>query len=529
MKQRFSGNGNIATKLTLTLASSPTVYLSILSKHIIGLKNGSFFSTVGDNLLDFHHSSAVAQMRYNESSLNLISGDEAGEIIVAHGKLSTGFSLNFSYHEHSCRIVSIIVNGDWLLTSDACGYIVQYGMTSQKLLDRVSHPGRTGDQEVMLTQWMDGDFGVSAVKGQSSIYLYRIADTKTGHFLDQELVRIVGTIASIPTLRVTIKAFMPLLGWLEDFYPYTHHLYSYNEGVEMFLLTLHEINKEKVNPTLGFITDKQWLSGNLAFNITPFGDFYPVRNLAEDAYFHLHFLEYTKSIYVETLLAQLSAFILIKITFTSLMRCLTNSKAILMVAAFEGNTLFWFLPIVVVGENLLYLSFASAAQFRTTFSFVFAHKANLAAAILSFFILIQYSFTYFLLSYKFLRPRIASNALYQCQPTFNGFILESWLFGIRNITNGFIHGFLLDRHELQIILLIANNSLVLLVMFALREEFTYKVAYWLSFLYYLGFILFNGLVLMEVRGVDLGGIPYSWLGYRWLYMLFGLACLRALV
>ena len=105
-----------------------------------------------------------------------------------------------------------------------------------------------------------------------------------------KLVTIAGTIASIPTLRVMIKASMPLLVWLEDFYPYTHHLPPYNDGIKLFLLTLHEINQERINPSLGFIADKQFLSNNLTFNITPFGDFYPVNNLAEDAYFHLHFL-----------------------------------------------------------------------------------------------------------------------------------------------------------------------------------------------------------------------------------------------
>ena len=95
----------------------------------------------------------------------------------------------------------------------------------------------------MLTQWMDGNFGVSVVKNQSSIYLYRIMDTKTGDFLNQELFKIVGTIASIPTLRIMIKACIPLLVWLEDFYPYTHHLHPYNDGIKLFLLTLHEINK----------------------------------------------------------------------------------------------------------------------------------------------------------------------------------------------------------------------------------------------------------------------------------------------
>ena len=92
--------------------------------------------------------------------------------------------------------------------------MVQYDMATQQLADKVSHPGLTGQQEVMLTQWMDGSFGVSVVKDQSSIYLYRIMDAKTGDFLNQGLIKIVGTIASIPTLRIMIKASMFLLVWL---------------------------------------------------------------------------------------------------------------------------------------------------------------------------------------------------------------------------------------------------------------------------------------------------------------------------
>ena len=112
-------------------------------------------------------------------------------------------------------------------------------MVDQVLLDKVTHPGRTGSQKVMTTQWMQGNFGISAVENQSSVYLYQISNTKTGDSLDQKLIAIVGTIASIPTLRVMIKASMPLLVWLEDFYPYTHHLYPYNDGIKLFLLTLH--------------------------------------------------------------------------------------------------------------------------------------------------------------------------------------------------------------------------------------------------------------------------------------------------
>ena len=87
-------------------------------------------------------------------------------------------------------------------------------MADQLLLDKTTHPGRTGNQKLILTHWMDGDFGVGLVQNQSSVYLYRISDSKTGDYLDLKLVTLVGTIAGIPTLRIMIKASMPLLVWL---------------------------------------------------------------------------------------------------------------------------------------------------------------------------------------------------------------------------------------------------------------------------------------------------------------------------
>ena len=65
-------------------------------------------------------------------------------MLVANGNRTTAFTLDFSYREHSCEIISIVVRGDWLLTSDACGSMVQYDMALRKLIDKVSHPGLTG-------------------------------------------------------------------------------------------------------------------------------------------------------------------------------------------------------------------------------------------------------------------------------------------------------------------------------------------------------------------------------------------------
>ena len=280
---------------------------------------------------------------------------------------------------------------------------------------------------------------------------------------------------------------------------------------------------------MGFVADQQYLSKAISFDTAAFGEYYPVRDIAEDSYFHLHFLEHTKSIYVETFLTQVAAFLLLKLLFALGMRVFGNCpKVILMLSYFEGSTLLWFLPMVMIGDNLIYLSFSCGAQLRAAFSFVSSHKANLTATAVCLFLLLTYSLAYLPLTYSYLSTRHASNGIYLCNPTLRGFVLESVLFAIRNLLNGFVHGFLLDHQELQSWLLIGVNTVVLLVVYFCSKEFRFKVAFVLAFLYYLGFILFNVLILLEMKGIGLGGFEYSWVGYRVLLVLLALACVRML-
>ena len=206
--------GTVAMHFQFSLASPPSVFLRIGNKVVVGLENGSLYENLLGDVLPFQHQGQVTQLYYNSSKARMITGDATGQIIVSSGNFATTFTFNLSYHEHTCEIISIMVHGDSILTSDGCGYIVQYDIMKRTTLDKASHPGRTGNQKVRLSQWMDGDFGVSAVENQSSVYLYRISDSKTGDSLDIQLVAIVGTIASLPTLRIMIKASMPLLVWL---------------------------------------------------------------------------------------------------------------------------------------------------------------------------------------------------------------------------------------------------------------------------------------------------------------------------
>ena len=114
------------TKFQILSSFSPSTFIVINGWSIVGLQNGSLYYQKDDALLSFGHSGEVSKIYYNLSTSYLISGDADGEVLVAYGNRDIGYSFNFSYYEHSCKIVSIVVFGDWIITSDECGFIVQY-------------------------------------------------------------------------------------------------------------------------------------------------------------------------------------------------------------------------------------------------------------------------------------------------------------------------------------------------------------------------------------------------------------------
>ena len=208
---------------------------------------------------------------------------------------------------------------------------------------------------------------------------------------------------------------MPFLLWLEDIYYYSYHLYNYDEVVKKFLIDFFIINSEKINPTLGHILDKEYISGRFTFDTTIYKDYYPVRDLPSKVYFDIYFLDYTKSIYIETFLHTIIVFIFVKLLYKLLTKVFENKpKAILVLSEFEGNTHKWFIWMVLIGENMLYLSFACGVQFRMFFSGVFQHKLNMTITIFFFFILVMYCVCYYQFTYNDKNRRIASNGLFFC-------------------------------------------------------------------------------------------------------------------
>ena len=112
-----------------------------------------------------------------------------------------------------------------------------------------------------------------------------------------------------------VKVSMPILVWLEDIYYYSYHLYEYDEVVKNFLIDFFLMSSEKINPTLLHILDKEYISGGLTFNTTIYKGYYQVRDLPSRVYFDIYFLDYAKSIYIETFLQTVGMFILIKMLY----------------------------------------------------------------------------------------------------------------------------------------------------------------------------------------------------------------------
>ena len=97
-KVRDKYAGTVLLKETLAAATRPTAFIIISSKPLVGLENGSLYSFYSNGLLPFANTHSVSKIYYNHSTLNLLTGDSQGHILVAYGEVETGFDFNFSYH-----------------------------------------------------------------------------------------------------------------------------------------------------------------------------------------------------------------------------------------------------------------------------------------------------------------------------------------------------------------------------------------------------------------------------------------------
>ena len=153
--------------------------------------------------------------------------------------------------------MSAILVGDFVVSSDECGVIVQFDVDNNVTLDKRKHPDSGPDGVVYLSQFMNSGFGVSGKVGDSSVYLYTVDSTQNDYDLEDEesnktiikklpikmLREVCRRIVMMPCMRLFLKFSMPWFVWLEDFYYYSYHHYEYNEGVTVFLVEMYFINE----------------------------------------------------------------------------------------------------------------------------------------------------------------------------------------------------------------------------------------------------------------------------------------------
>lgn len=107
----------------------------------------------------------------------MITGAESGQIIYSKGTVKKGFDFQNSYNAHNCSVNSIILFDNSIISSDDCGYIVQYDLEKEVVLDHAFQPDFGGNKNLFLTNFLDGNIGASMKKDTKSIYLYK-ADKK---------------------------------------------------------------------------------------------------------------------------------------------------------------------------------------------------------------------------------------------------------------------------------------------------------------------------------------------------------------
>jgi hypothetical protein len=70
--------------------------------------------------------------------------------------------------------VSVVKVGEFLVSSDECGMLVQFDFINNMTIHRMFHPDLAPNNPVYLTQYMDEGFGVSGKVNDDTVYLYNI-------------------------------------------------------------------------------------------------------------------------------------------------------------------------------------------------------------------------------------------------------------------------------------------------------------------------------------------------------------------
>ena len=177
-----------------------------------------------------------------------------------------------------------------------------------------------------------------------------------------------------------------------------------------------------------------------------------------------------------------------------------NKKLLKSLSKWLSNKLqIWVIIMMLIESNMYTFTFNAFLQIQIAYSFTFQNKFSIILAILTLFILIIYSTTFYVLMKRYCKN---SSEAILCigKNTFKGFFLEMIAFNLMRCIRSSIHCLFLSSHSDQIVALLALDTAFIIILVLLRKNFIYKVVFGLYFAYLCCLFALDLFILLKEKG-----------------------------
>ncbi len=149
---------------------------------------------------------------------------------------------------------------------------------------------------------------------------------------------------------------------------------------------------------------------------------------------------------------------------------------------------------ILLQNNIIYLSFQSFLQLKSTFFFTFIDKINILFAIIFLFFTFFFSFAFYI-SVNWIHPKYLN---FYTQIKFKDKIsIFYFAFSIflRTFATGFVHSYLLENGQIQLLILFFIKAVIIICLIHIKNEII-KTILFFELVYYLSGFLLDFLIFM---------------------------------
>ena len=163
----------------------------------------------------------------------------------------------------------------------------------------------------------------------------------------------------------------------------------------------------------------------------------------------------------------------------------------------RDQTKWWTLAVACVELNIYWYSYSTGLQFLSNSHQDVFDKANSIYCMLTFFVALCYSLAFYPLIYTFESQNGAYILLARCSYSFAGFLLEPILVFGRSLIKSFVHGFLTQQYDCQIVVLALLDIAFVLLCWRMRKCFRSFSIFVSTLLYCALFLVFDVFFVVE--------------------------------